>query len=348
MISTTEPRPGERAQHRTLARRTARSSRTSTTTRRPTRTGSTTSSTPSARRRTPRSAGRTSRRRTAPVADAVANAPGGPIHVLLSDTVAEHIPGCNMAFRRDGARGGRRVRPAVPRGRRRRRRLLADPAGGLDDRLQPGGVVWHHRRASIRGVPAPAGRLRQGRGAARAQVAGEVQRRRPRDLGRAAVRHGRRARACGGAGASTTASWGSGLFQRLYQPAPGTLGSLPLMPEWSLVVLALAGLSLLGLAWTPLLVVALPLFAVAAAFVPIDAALIAARADLRDPSRRATLEAPRADRGAQRAPAARRSARENRSRPDAVAPARPRQAGAAGGPDTRVWSEHWVGAEDGS
>src|SRR5207302_6819026 len=35
------------------------------------------------------------------VADAVANAPGGPNPVLLSDTVAEHIPGCNMAFRKE-------------------------------------------------------------------------------------------------------------------------------------------------------------------------------------------------------------------------------------------------------
>jgi glycosyltransferase involved in cell wall biosynthesis len=30
----------------------------------------------------------------------VAAAPGGPSHVLLSDVVAEHIPGCNMAFHR--------------------------------------------------------------------------------------------------------------------------------------------------------------------------------------------------------------------------------------------------------
>src|SRR5262249_4256597 len=36
-----------------------------------------------------------------PIADCVANAPGGPVHVLLSDGIAEHIPGCNMAFRRD-------------------------------------------------------------------------------------------------------------------------------------------------------------------------------------------------------------------------------------------------------
>src|SRR4029450_12845353 len=35
-----------------------------------------------------------------PIADCVANAPGGPLHVLLSDQEAEHIPGCNMAFRK--------------------------------------------------------------------------------------------------------------------------------------------------------------------------------------------------------------------------------------------------------
>ena len=40
---------------------------------------------------------------------AVAVAPGGPTHVLLSDEVAEHIAGCNMAFRRDGAARARRL-----------------------------------------------------------------------------------------------------------------------------------------------------------------------------------------------------------------------------------------------
>src|SRR5205807_6230762 len=34
------------------------------------------------------------------VADCVANAPGCPCHVLLTDREAEHIPGCNMAFRK--------------------------------------------------------------------------------------------------------------------------------------------------------------------------------------------------------------------------------------------------------
>ena len=35
------------------------------------------------------------------IADCTANAPGGPLHVLVSDWEAEHIPGCNMAFRKD-------------------------------------------------------------------------------------------------------------------------------------------------------------------------------------------------------------------------------------------------------
>src|SRR5213593_1793268 len=34
-----------------------------------------------------------------PIAECVARAPGGPVHVLVSDREAEHIPGCNMAFR---------------------------------------------------------------------------------------------------------------------------------------------------------------------------------------------------------------------------------------------------------
>src|SRR5262249_25913001 len=38
----------------------------------------------------------------APFAErAVAESPGGPVHVLISDDRAEHVPGCNMAFRKD-------------------------------------------------------------------------------------------------------------------------------------------------------------------------------------------------------------------------------------------------------
>ena len=35
------------------------------------------------------------------IRECVAQSPGNPVHVLLSDQEAEHIPGCNMAFRRE-------------------------------------------------------------------------------------------------------------------------------------------------------------------------------------------------------------------------------------------------------
>jgi len=81
----------------------------------------------------------------------VAAAPGGPSHVLLSDVVAEHIPGCNMAFHR----------------------WAFESVGGFDTeyrkagddvdfcwRLQtsgqviafsPAAIVWHYRRFTLTG-----------------------------------------------------------------------------------------------------------------------------------------------------------------------------------------------------
>ncbi len=80
----------------------------------------------------------------------VAAAPGGPSHVLLTDVVAEHIPGCNMAFHR----------------------WAFDQVGGFDPeyrkagddvdfcwRLQqsggviafsPAAIVWHYRRFTLK------------------------------------------------------------------------------------------------------------------------------------------------------------------------------------------------------
>ncbi|HEY2342346.1 MAG TPA: glycosyltransferase, partial [Chthoniobacteraceae bacterium] len=81
---------------------------------------------------------------------AVAAAPGGPSHVLLTDVVAEHIPGCNMAFYRSAF----------------------ESVGGFDGeyrkagddvdfcwRLQtnggviafsPSAIVWHYRRFTLK------------------------------------------------------------------------------------------------------------------------------------------------------------------------------------------------------
>jgi hypothetical protein len=77
--------------------------------------------------------------------------------------------------------------------------------------------------------------------------------------------------------------WGSGAYQALYRPTPVTLLALPLMPEWFLVIAALATLSLLGLSWPPLLI-AVPLALLAAAAPLVQAAMAASRASYAEPA----------------------------------------------------------------
>ncbi len=211
------------------------------------------------------------------VADCVANAPGGPVHVLLSDRVAEHIPGCNMAFRREVLQGVGGCDPLY--------RVAGDDvdlcwrvqrAGGTLG-FHPAAMVWHHRRNSVRTY------WRQQRGYGKAEAlleekwpekynaAGHLTwggRLYGKGLTRALLfRRGRVNRG----------TWGSGLFQSVYEPAAGTLRSLPLMPEWFLVVAALAALSAFGLVWAPMLLAA-PLFALALAAPVVQAVLSARRA----------------------------------------------------------------------
>jgi GT2 family glycosyltransferase len=186
------------------------------------------------------------------IADCVANAPGGPNHVLLSDDVAEHIPGCNMAFRRE--------------------KLLA--IGGFDPRFRvagddvdicwrlqergwtigfaPSAVVWHHRRNSIKRY------LKQQFGYAKAEAllakkwpgkynsAGHVTWRGhlygkgivETLFARSRIYHGQ---------------FGSAPFQSVYQVSPGNLSSLSLMPEWYFLLLLFGFVAMLGISWTPLL-----------------------------------------------------------------------------------------------
>ena len=83
------------------------------------------------------------------MAQCIARAPGGPTHVLLDDRIAEHVPGCNMAFRREAllAIGG--FNPIY---------LRAGDDVDVCWRLQARGwkigfsgaaLVWHHHRSSI-------------------------------------------------------------------------------------------------------------------------------------------------------------------------------------------------------
>jgi hypothetical protein len=71
--------------------------------------------------------------------------------------------------------------------------------------------------------------------------------------------------------------WGSALFQSVYQSSANLWASLGLMPEWYLLIGALAASSLVGIWWRPLLIAA-PLLALAMALSMAQAMAGAARA----------------------------------------------------------------------
>ena len=220
------------------------------------------------------------------IAECVANAPGGPVHVLTGDVEAEHIPGCNMAFRRSALAevGGFDVRY----------RAAGDDVDvcwrlqerGLRIGFHAAALVWHHRRNSI----AAYWRQQKGYGKAEALLAAKWPER-YNGAGHLTWRGRVYARGLTPAVAAPRSSvyggvWGSAPYQSLYQPGPSTWLALPLMPEWYGLVALLATLSALGASWPPLLW-AIPLLALALAAPVVQALLAAARA--RYPDRRVSV-----------------------------------------------------------
>jgi GT2 family glycosyltransferase len=208
-----------------------------------------------------------------PIAECVANAPGGPIHVLLTDQIAEHIPGCNFAVRRAALEQIGGFDPVY--------RVAGDDVDACW-RLQeigtigfaPAAAVWHHRRNSLKAY------WRQQRGYGRAEAL--LERKWPRRYsptghlswkgklyGTGVLREaGRRWHVYHGV-------WGSAPFQALYEPAPGLFQSLAQMPEWYLIIGFLTGLSALGFLWKPLFWSLVPL--AIANLLPLAQALVSAR-----------------------------------------------------------------------
>ena len=84
------------------------------------------------------------------IAHCVARAPGGPTHVLLDDRTAEHVPGCNLAVRRDALQAIGGFNPIYLRaGDDVDVCWRLQTAGGRIE-FVPAALVWHHHRASIR------------------------------------------------------------------------------------------------------------------------------------------------------------------------------------------------------
>jgi len=187
------------------------------------------------------------------IANCVANSPGGPAHVLLSDCEAEHIPGCNMAFRRSWLEAINGFDPQFRQAgddvdicwRTRER------GGKLG--FSPAAMVWHHYRQTVRAY----WKQQMGYGKAEAMLerkwpekynsggyatwAGHIYVNgifRSLSLSRGRIYQG---------------TWGTAGYARLYQPAPNLLNSLPLTHEWQLTSLMLVALCAVSMFWERLL-----------------------------------------------------------------------------------------------
>src|SRR5437899_1269451 len=175
---------------------------------------------------------------------AVAVAPGGPTHVLISAEIAEHIAGCNMAFRRDTLQQLGGFDPVY--------RAAGDDVdicwrfqdAGYTIGFSPAAVVWHFRRNTVAAYCAQ----QRGYGKAEALVYSKHPFRfnlfgQAKWLGRiygelsTSLLLSRRPVIYSGV-------FGRGLFQTLYEPPSSLTEFLPLTFEWSSasLLLALAGI----------------------------------------------------------------------------------------------------------
>ena len=208
-----------------------------------------------------------------PIAECVAHSPGGPTHVLLSDREAEHIPGCNMAFRKSSLEAIGGFDPQF--------RVAGDDVDvcwrlqqrGWTLGFSPAAVVWHHCRNSVRAY------LRQQKGYGKAEAL--LEKKWPEKYNLAG--HLKWAGRVYGipyvrwrAGRIYHGIWGLAPFQSLYEPPAGMIDSLPLMPEWYLFIALLGLLSVLGIHWEPLRL-SLPFLAFAAGAPLVQAGRCAAR-----------------------------------------------------------------------
>lgn len=213
------------------------------------------------------------------IAGCVANAPGGPVHVLTTDSRAEHVPGCNMAIRADALKAIGGFDPQFTAAGDDVDVCWRLEQQGWTIGFAPAAMVWHHRRNSLRRY------WRQQRGYGKAEAL--LERKWPERYNSAG--HVRWAGRMYGPGLQLPVlsgrrriyhgTWGLGLFQSVYEPAQGTLLTLPLMPEWYLLMCAMAAVSGLGVLWHPLLA-ASPLLALCVVVTVVGAARSASRLSL--------------------------------------------------------------------
>jgi cellulose synthase/poly-beta-1,6-N-acetylglucosamine synthase-like glycosyltransferase len=215
------------------------------------------------------------------VAQCVARAPGGPTHVLLDDRVAEHVPGCNMAFRRSAllAIGG--FDPIFLRAGDDVDVCWRLQARGWRIAFSPAALVWHRHRRRVKAY----WRQQVGYGEGEAWLAlkhpdkfvgGDMLWRgriySPLPFVRALYRD-----------RLNTGSWGTAAFPSVYSSGASGVGILPLSAGWMVfsLFLVFAG-GLLRLAFTDAGTAALVLGGVGIVATVVRCWTFAAAADFRD------------------------------------------------------------------
>jgi O-antigen biosynthesis protein len=173
-----------------------------------------------------------------PVAACVSASPGTPAHILIDDNVAEHVPGCNMAFWADRLRAIGGFDPVYTKAGDDVDVCWRLQAEGDHIVYAPAAVVWHHRRATVQAY------LKQQRGYGEAE--GLLKRKHPEkfrgfradlswmgriytraglglEVGEPLVHHG---------------VFGTGMFQTIYAAPQVWWPLLALSLEWWLVALS--------------------------------------------------------------------------------------------------------------
>ncbi|MDB5292318.1 MAG: glycosyl transferase family 2, partial [Phycisphaerales bacterium] len=190
------------------------------------------------------------------VADCVGLSPGGPTHVMVDDRTAEHVPGCNMAFYTWALKQVNGFDPQY-----RKAGDDVDVIWRLQDLgysigFAPAAQVWHYRRNTVKAY------LKQQRGYGEAEAL--LKYKHPEHFNTLGASHWR-GKIYGaddvgirmGHDVIYHGLFGTGLFQSIYRRPASLLIMMMMSIEWHL----LAGfVTVLGLAFTPLLWVAFVMF----------------------------------------------------------------------------------------
>jgi GT2 family glycosyltransferase len=183
------------------------------------------------------------------VAACIAACPGQPMHVLESDQVAEHIPGCNMAFRREALQAINGFDPQFHKAGDDVDICWRLQQAGFWITFAPSAFVWHHRRQTPRRY------LKQQAGYGEAEAL--LRFKHPdRFNGRG---HGKWRGMIYGASLQGLVlddaiiyrgTFGTGPFQCIYQPGPAHWAMVPSTIEWNVLAAAIAWM---GVLWWPVL-----------------------------------------------------------------------------------------------